>query len=78
VLPVIHYYDMRARLAALTMPILLINRLDDVLSPEAKTHRLSQQLPNCAGYHVVPGGERFFMYSQAETVNQLIEQFLLK
>src|SRR5712692_6532808 len=26
VLPVIHYYDMRARLAALTMPILLINR----------------------------------------------------
>ena len=78
VLPVIHYYDMRARLAALTMPILLINRLDDVLSPEAKTHWLSQQLPNCAGYHVVPGGERFFMYSQAESVNQLIEQFLLK
>src|SRR3989440_8241224 len=76
VLPVIHYYDMRARLAALTMPILLINRLDDVLSPEAKTHWLSQQLPNCAGYHVVPGGERFFMYSQAETVNQLIEPFL--
>src|SRR5437588_10312630 len=78
VLPVIHYFDMRQRLAALTMPILLINRLDDALSPEAKTHWLSQKLPNCAGYHVVPGGERFFMYSQAETVNQLIEQFLLK
>ena len=78
VLPVIHYYDMRARLDALTMPILLINRLDDVLSPEAKPLWLSQQLPNCAGYYVVPGGERLFMYSQAETVNQLIEQFLLK
>lgn len=78
VLPVIHYYDMRARLDALTMPILLINRLDDVLSPEAKTLWLSQQLPNCAGYYVVPGGERFFMYSQADTVNRLIEQFLVK
>lgn len=76
VLPVIHYYDMRERLAALTMPILLINRLDDALSPEAKTDWLSKQLPNCAGYHVIPGGERFFIYSQAEVVNPLIEQFL--
>ena len=76
VLPVIHYYDMRKRLASLTMPILLINRLDDALSPEAKTRWLSEQLPSCAGYHVIPGGERFFMYSQAETVNPLIEQFL--
>jgi pimeloyl-ACP methyl ester carboxylesterase len=76
VLPVIHYYDMRERLTSLTMPILLINRLDDALSPEAKTRWLSQQLPHCAGYHVIPGGERFFMYSQAEAVNPLIEQFL--
>lgn len=76
VLPVIHYYDMRHRLSALTMPILLINRFDDALSPEAKTHWLFKQLPNC-DYHVIPGGERFFMYSQAETVTQLIEQFLV-
>ena len=76
VLPVIHYYDMRERLSALTMPILLINRLDDALSPEAKTRWLCKQLPNCAGYHVIPGGERFFMYSQAETVTPLIEEFL--
>jgi len=76
-LPVIHYYDMRERLAALTMPILLINRLDDVLSPESKTYWLSTQLPNCAGYHLLPGGERFFMYSQAEVVNKIIEQFLV-
>jgi len=76
VLPNIHYYDMRKRLSALTMPILLINRADDVLSPEAKTRWLASQLPNCVGYHVVPGGERFFMYSQAEVVNRLIEQFL--
>ncbi len=75
VLPVIHYFDMRNRLSALTMPILLINRFDDALSPEAKTHWLSGQLPDC-DYHVIPGGERFFMYSQAETVTQLIEQFL--
>ncbi|GAC1314335.1 MAG: hypothetical protein NVSMB27_49810 [Ktedonobacteraceae bacterium] len=76
VLPVIHYYDMRERLSALTMPILLINRLDDALSPEAKTRWLSKQLPNCTGYHVIPGGERFFMYSQAEAVTPLLEQFL--
>src|SRR6266581_7457635 len=76
VLPNIHYFDMRKRLSALTMPILLINRADDVLSPEAKTRWLATQLPNCVGYHVVPGGERFFMYSQAEVVNPLIEQFL--
>jgi len=78
VLPVIHYYDMRKRLAVLTMPILLINRYDDALAPEAKTHWLSQHLPNCAGYHLVAGGERFFMYSQAEVVTPLIEQFLAK
>lgn len=76
VLPIIHYYDMRQRLPPLTMPILLINRADDPLSPQAKTRWLAQQLPNCLGHHIIPGGERFFMYSQAETVNQLIEQFL--
>ena len=78
VLPVIHYYDMRKRLDALTMPILLINRYDDALAPEAKTRWLSQHLPNCAGYHLVAGGERFFMYSQAEVVSPLIKQFLAK
>jgi pimeloyl-ACP methyl ester carboxylesterase len=76
VLPVIHYFDMRSRLAALTMPVLLINRAHDALSPEEKTRWLAEHLPNCAGYHVVAGGERFFMYSQAETVNALIEEFL--
>lgn len=76
VIPVIHSYDMRKRLDALTMPILLINRADDVLSPEPKTRWLAEHLPNCAGYHVIPGGERFFMYSEAEKVNPLIEQFL--
>jgi pimeloyl-ACP methyl ester carboxylesterase len=76
VLPVIHYFDMCSRLAALTMPILLINRANDALSPEEKTRWLAEHLPNCAGYHVVAGGERFFMYSQAETVNALIEEFL--
>lgn len=77
VLPVIHYFDMRQRLDALTMPILLINRYDDILSPEPKTHWLSKQLPNCAGYHLVQGGERFFLYSRAEVVTPLIEQFLV-
>jgi pimeloyl-ACP methyl ester carboxylesterase len=77
VLPIIHYFDMRKRLNQLTMPILLINRADDALSPECKTCWLAGQLPNCAGYHVVPGGERFFMYSQAEVVNSLIEQLLV-
>jgi pimeloyl-ACP methyl ester carboxylesterase len=76
VLPIIHYFDMRKRLASLTMPILLINRADDALSPQAKTQWLAERLPKCAGYHIVPGGERFFMYAEAETVNQLIEQFL--
>jgi pimeloyl-ACP methyl ester carboxylesterase len=78
VLPVIHYYDMRKRLDGLTMPILLINRYDDALSPEVKTHWLSKQLPNCAGYHLVAGGERFFMYSQAEAMTPLIEEFLAR
>lgn len=60
VLPVIHYFDIRASLAVLTMPILLINRQDDALSPEAKTRWLAQRLPKCVGYHVIPGRERFF------------------
>jgi pimeloyl-ACP methyl ester carboxylesterase len=77
VLPIIHYFDMRKRLAPLTMPILLLNREDDVLAPEPKTHWLSENLPNCAGYHVISGSERFFMYSQAGIVNQLIEKFLV-
>jgi len=75
-LPIIHYFDMRKRLTSLTMPVLLINRADDVLSPQAKTQWLAEHLPRCAGYHIVPGGERFFMYAKADTVNQLIEQFL--
>src|SRR5579884_1773061 len=75
VLPIIHYYDMRHRLSQLTMPILLINRADDVLSPEPKTRWLAAQLPNCAGYYIVPGANRFFMYSQPEPVNTLIQQF---
>jgi len=76
VLPVIHSYDMRQRLDVLTMPILLINRADDVLAPEAKTRWLAEHLPNCAGYHVIEGRERFFMYSNAEEVNRLIGEFL--
>jgi pimeloyl-ACP methyl ester carboxylesterase len=76
VLPIIHNFDIRKRLATLTMPILLINRTDDALSPESKTHWLAQQLPNCTGYHVVSGRERFFMYSRAEIVTPLIEAFL--
>ncbi len=76
VLPIIHSFDVRQQLERLTMPILLINRADDALSPEAKTRWLAQHLPNCAGYHVVAGGERFFMYSQSEQVNELMAAFL--
>ena len=76
VLPIIHSFDIRQHLQRLTMPILLINRPDDVLSPEAKTRWLAQQLPNCVGYHVIAGGERFFMYARAEEVNQLMAAFL--
>jgi len=76
VLPSIHNFDVHKRLKALTMPILLVNRTDDSLSPEANTHWLAEQLPNCAGYHVICGRERFFMYAQAETVTPLIEAFL--
>jgi pimeloyl-ACP methyl ester carboxylesterase len=77
VLPIIHNFDIRKKLNVLTMPILLINRTDDALSPESKTRWLAQHLPNCAGYHVVSGSERFFMYSRAETVTPLIESFLV-
>jgi pimeloyl-ACP methyl ester carboxylesterase len=76
VLPVIHNFDIRASLATLTMPILLINRQDDALSPEVKTSWLAEHLPRCAGYHVIPGRERFFIYSEAELVTPLIEEFL--
>jgi pimeloyl-ACP methyl ester carboxylesterase len=58
------------------MPVLLINRHDDALAPEEKTSWLAQHLPDCAGYHVIAGRERFFMYAQAETVTPLIEAFL--
>ena len=78
VLPIIHYFDIRKRVGELHMPILLINRFDDVLASEARTHWLAEHLPNCAGYHVIPGGERFFMYSEAPAVNRLIQSFLLR
>ncbi|GCE13793.1 alpha/beta fold hydrolase [Tengunoibacter tsumagoiensis] len=77
VLPIIHFFNIRKRLSGLTMPILVINRADDALAPEAKTRWLAKHLPNCASYHVVSGRERFFMYSRAETVTPLIEAFLL-
>ena len=76
VLPVIHNFDISKQLAALTMPILLINRADDALSPETKTRWLASHLPNCAGYHVIAGKERFFLYSRAEAVTPLLETFL--
>ncbi len=76
VLPIIHYFDIRARVKELTMPILLINRADDTLSPESKTRWLAEQLPMCAGYSVIPGRERFFMYSRAEAVTPLLKAFL--
>jgi pimeloyl-ACP methyl ester carboxylesterase len=76
VLPIIHNFDIRNRVALLTMPILLINREDDALSPEVKTFWLARHLPRCSGYHIVPACERFFLYSEAELVNPLIEAFL--
>ncbi|HET8844667.1 MAG TPA: alpha/beta hydrolase [Ktedonobacteraceae bacterium] len=76
VLPVIHSFDIRTHLAELKMPILLINRQDDALSPEKETAYLARHLPDCADYHVIPARERFFLYSQAETVTPLIESFL--
>jgi len=76
VLPIIHYFDIRERVQQLTMPVLLINRADDTLSPETKTHWLAEHLPDCVGYHVVCGKERFFTYSRAETTTPLLETFL--
>jgi pimeloyl-ACP methyl ester carboxylesterase len=78
VLPVIHRFDVRKRLHMLTMPILLINRFDDLLAPEARTRWFADHLPNCAGYHVLSGGERFFLYSEAARVNPLIADFLAR
>lgn len=78
VLPVIHRFDIRKRVDGLTMPVLLINRFDDVLAPEARTRWFADHLPACAGYHVVPGGERFFLYSEAARVNPLIADLLAR
>ena len=78
VLPIIHHFDIRKKLAKLTMPILLINRFDDALVPEARTRWFAEHLPNCAGYHVIPGGERFFMYAESVNVNVLILDFLTR
>lgn len=76
ILPVIHNFDMRKQLNGLTMPVLLINRADDILSPEVGTRWLAEHLPHCGGYHIISGREHLFMYSQAETVTPLIEAFL--
>jgi pimeloyl-ACP methyl ester carboxylesterase len=76
ILPLIHYFDIRKRLHELTMPILLINRADDAITPESKTYWLAKHLPRCAGYHIISGREHLFTYSRAETVTPLIEAFL--
>lgn len=77
ILPVIRNFAMHKQINALTMPTLLINRADDLLSPEAGTRWLAEHLPQCGGYHIVSGREHLFMYSQAETVTPLIEAFLV-
>lgn len=76
ILPVLYNFDIRRQLQTLTMPTLLINRSDDPLAPESTTRWMAEQLPRCAGYHIVPGREHFFTYSQAEIVTSLIESFL--
>ncbi|HEX4204594.1 MAG TPA: alpha/beta hydrolase [Ktedonobacteraceae bacterium] len=76
VLPAIHSFDIRKCVKALDMPILLINRQDDMLAPAEKTQWLATNLPHCVAYHVVNGRERFFMYSQDEIVTPLIATFL--
>lgn len=76
VLPIIHYFDMRARIQQLTMPVLLINRADDPLAPARTTQWLAEQLPACLTYSVIPARERFFMYARATEVTPLIETFL--
>ncbi len=76
VLPIIHNFDIRKRLEGLTMPVLLINRADDTLSPAAKTRWLAESLSNCTGCHIVTGRERFFMFAQADEVNRLMAEFL--
>lgn len=76
VLPIIHSFDIHTRLQQLTLPIFQVNRADDALAPETKTAWLARNLPNNAGYHVITGGERFFLYSQAEIVTPLIAAFL--
>jgi len=76
VLPVIHNVNFYDRLTPLTMPVLVLNRTDDRLTPEPKTRWLAEHLPNCVGYHIVNGGDRFFMYAQSDVVNPLIAQFL--
>jgi pimeloyl-ACP methyl ester carboxylesterase len=76
VLPIIHYFDIRERIQQLNMPILLINRADDPLSPATATRWLAEQLPACLTYSVTQGRERFFMYSCVQEVTPLIETFL--
>jgi pimeloyl-ACP methyl ester carboxylesterase len=78
VLPVIHSFDIRARVAELTMPVLLVNRYDDALSPRVATDWLAQHLPGYVDYQLVPARERFFLYSEAELVTPLIAAFLTK
>ena len=77
VLPLLYHFDVRRYIEMIQTPTLLINRADDPLAPEAGTRWLAEHLPHCAGYHVVPGRERFFAYSQAEIVTPLIETFLM-
>lgn len=62
VLPIIHYFNIEHRVQELLMPVLLINRTDDRLSPETGTRWLAEHLPNCVGYHVIPARDRFFIY----------------
>jgi pimeloyl-ACP methyl ester carboxylesterase len=76
ILPVIRNFDMHKQLNELTVPVMLINRADDLLAPEAGTRWLAEHLPHCGGYHIVSGREHLFMYSQAKTVTPLIEAFL--
>jgi pimeloyl-ACP methyl ester carboxylesterase len=76
VLPLLYHFDLRRQVSTLGVPTLLINREDDPLAPEASTRWLAEHLPHCVGYHIVPGREHFFTYSQAEIVTPLIEGFL--
>lgn len=65
----------RPRAGEVNVPSLVVCGTDDALVTVAQAQRMARLLPNAAEAVIVPGGEHFLPYTNAEEVNHSLRDF---